>query len=167
MNVAAAIILKVNKRETESNCHLRVLPDGQIISHWRKKISLSRTHLKLRLSDQPLLNQIAILRVQPTFLSRCLNTVIPQLFLIVMLQNEETYTCDLLVSFYLFSSEWAFQPPVKSLLSDFSISLYYCTTRVLQDVAPTASKLKAYLMHWECERAADDAKRKRGETLWL
>lgn len=37
MNVAAAIILKVNKRETESYCHLRVLPDGQIISHWRKK----------------------------------------------------------------------------------------------------------------------------------
>lgn len=105
MNVAAAIILKVNKRETESNCHLRVLPDGQIISHWRKIISLSRTHLKLRLSDQPLLNQTTILRVQRTFLSRCLNTVIPQLVLIVMLQNEETYTCDLLLCFYLFSSE--------------------------------------------------------------
>lgn len=105
MKVAAAIILKVNKRETESNCHLRVLPDGQIISHWRKKISLSKTHLKLQLSDQPLLNQIAILRVQRTFLSRCLNTVIPQLFLIVMLRNEGRYTCDLLVSFYLFSSE--------------------------------------------------------------
>lgn len=70
MNVAAAIILKVNKRETESYCHLRVLPDGQIISHWRKKISLSRTHLKLRLRDQPLLNQTAILRVQWTSHSR-------------------------------------------------------------------------------------------------
>lgn len=66
--VAAVIILKVNKHETESNCHLRVLPDGQIISHrWKKKKSPSRTHLKLQLTDQPFFNQIAVLRMRRTF----------------------------------------------------------------------------------------------------